>query len=92
MSCFDARTASEYTVITMQALKAQVKNGRLVLDEPTDLPEGAEVTLAITDDEEDLTDADRAELRAELQTSVAEMRAGKGIDADVVLAELRAMK
>lgn len=63
-----------------------------MLDEPTDLPEGAEVTLAITDDEEDLTDADRAELRAELQTSVAEMRAGKGIDADVVLAELRAMK
>ena len=79
-------------MITMQALKAQVKNGRLVLDEPTDLPEGAEVTLSITDDEDDLTDEERAELRAELQASVAEMRAGKGIDADVVLAELRAMK
>ena len=92
MSCFDARTASEYTVITMQALKAQVKNGRLVLDEPTDLPEGAEVTLSITDDEDDLTDEERAELRAELQASVAEMKAGKGIDADAVLAELRAMK
>jgi hypothetical protein len=76
----------------MQALKAQVKNGRLVLDEPTDLPEGAEVTLSITDDEDDLTDEERAELRAELQASVAEMKAGKGIDADVVLAELRAMK
>jgi hypothetical protein len=92
MSCFDARTASEYTVFTMQALKAHVKNGRLVLDEPTDLPEGAEVTLSIMDDEDDLTDEERAELRAELQASVAEMKAGKGIDADVVLAELRAMK
>ena len=92
MSCFDARTASEYTVTTMQALKAHVKNGRLVLDEPTDLPEGAEVTLAITDDEDDLSDEERAELRAELQASVAEMKAGKGIDAAVVLAELRAMK
>jgi len=79
-------------VITMQALKAHVKNGRLVLDEPTDLPEGAEVTLSITDDEDDLTDEERAELRAELQASVAEMKAGKGIDAAVVLAELRAMK
>jgi hypothetical protein len=26
-------------------LKAHVKNGRLVLDEPTDLPEGTEVDL-----------------------------------------------
>ena len=78
--------------VTMQALKAHVKNGRLVLDEATDLPEGAEVTLSITDDEDVLTDEERAELRAELQASVAEMKAGKGIDADVVLAELRAMK
>lgn len=76
----------------MQPLKAHVRNGRLVLDEPTELPEGAEVTLSITDDEDDLTDEERAELRAELQASVAEMKAGKGIDADVVLAELRAMK
>ena len=27
----------------MHARKIQVKNGRLVLDEPTDLPDGAEV-------------------------------------------------
>ena len=26
--------------MTMQSLKAHVKNGRLLLDEPTDLPEG----------------------------------------------------
>lgn len=35
----------------MQLAKAHVKNGRLVLDEPTDLPEGTEVTLSITDDD-----------------------------------------
>ena len=35
----------------MHALKAQVKNGRLVLDEPTDLPEGRVVELVIVDDE-----------------------------------------
>jgi hypothetical protein len=75
-------------------VKARVKNGRLVLDEPTDLPEGTEVTLSITDDDDadELTDEERAELRAELQASVADMKAGKGIDANVVLAELRTMK
>jgi hypothetical protein len=35
----------------MQALKVQVKNGRLVVDEPTDLPDGAEVEVVVIDDE-----------------------------------------
>jgi hypothetical protein len=35
----------------MQSMKARVRNGRLVLDEPTELPEGTEVTLSITDDD-----------------------------------------
>ena len=35
----------------MQALKVQVKNGRLRLDEPTDLPDGAEVEVVVLDDE-----------------------------------------
>ena len=36
--------------MTMQPLKAHVKNGRLVLDEPTDLPEGTEVEVLALDD------------------------------------------
>ncbi len=41
--------------VAMQALKAQVKNGRLVVDEPTDLPEGEVIYLvpAVADDMED---------------------------------------
>ena len=35
--------------MTMQPLKAHVKNGRLVLDEPTDLPEGEEIELVPLD-------------------------------------------
>src|SRR5687767_7414955 len=35
----------------MQPLEAQVKNGRLVLDEPTDLPEGEVIYLVPADDE-----------------------------------------
>jgi hypothetical protein len=35
----------------MQPLKAVVRNGRLVVDEPTELPEGTELVLAVVEDE-----------------------------------------
>ncbi len=38
----------------MRVLKAHVKGGRLLLDEPTDLPEGAEPRLALIEDVEPL--------------------------------------
>ena len=41
----DARTQPRYPRRGMQPLKAHVKNGRLTLDEPTDLPEGQVVYL-----------------------------------------------
>lgn len=83
--------------MTMQPLKAHVKNGRLLLDEPTDLPEGEVIELMRVDDVlaaggDDLDDEERAALHAELDASIAEAKAGKLIDAEVVLAELRAMK
>jgi len=84
--------------MTMQSLKAHVHNGRLVLDEPTDLPEGQIVELvradqvALVADEDDLDDEERAALRRELEASIAEARAGHVVDAATVLAELRAMK
>ena len=39
-----------YVCRAMQPLKARVHNGRLVLDEPTDLPEGEVVELVPLDD------------------------------------------
>jgi hypothetical protein len=81
----------------MQSVRAHVHNGRLVLDEPTDLPEGQVVELVPVDDVlahgVDYLDADdRAALHKELEASIAEAKEGKLIDAQVVLAELRAMK
>ena len=73
----------------MQAMKARVRNGRLVLDEPTDLPEGTEVRLTVADDEE-MDDGERARLHASLERSMAQAKAGKLIDAEVVLSRLRA--
>jgi len=40
-------------------LKAKVRGGRLVLDEPTDLPEGSEVDLVPVDAGDDLEDEER---------------------------------
>jgi hypothetical protein len=77
-------------VMQTELLKARVVNGRLVLDEPTDLPEGREVSLAIVDEGDDLDDEERAALDAELDASLAEAEAGLGVDAEVVMAKLRA--
>jgi roadblock/LC7 domain-containing protein len=79
----------------MQPLKAQVKNGRLVLDAPTDLPEGELVELVPLDEVlaaggDYLDDEERAALHDSLRDSVAQMKAGKLIDAAQALAELRA--
>src|SRR5689334_22440516 len=70
-------------------LKAHVRVGRLVLDEPTDLPEGSEVELVLSDDGDELDDDDRARLHAALQRSAEQFLAGRGIDADQALARLR---
>jgi predicted DNA-binding antitoxin AbrB/MazE fold protein len=74
----------------MSALKARVENGRLKLDEPTDLPEGTVVPLEIADDWDDLGDEERLALHESLRESIQQMQAGQTIDIDQALAELRA--
>jgi hypothetical protein len=71
-------------------LKARVRNGHLVLDEPTDLPEGAEVQLVAVDAEDFLDDDERAALHAALDEGIAQDEAGDTVDADEVIAHLRA--
>jgi len=72
----------------MQPLKAHVRNGRIVLDEPTDLPEGTEVRLIVTDEEDELDDEERARLHESLRRSIAQAQAGHLIDADDVIGKL----
>lgn len=68
-------------------VRARVKNGRLVVDEPTDLPEGTEVELASVDDE--LDDEERARLHAALDAADDELRADKEIGGETILTALR---
>ena len=73
----------------MNALKAHVKNGQIVLDEPTELAEGMPVSVYLCNSEGDsLSDQEREALHAALDRSIAQADAGQLIDADEVLAEL----
>lgn len=73
----------------MQPLKARVFNGRLVLDEPTDLPEGEVVYLQPVD-ADDMSDGERDALHDSIRESLEQMNNGQLIDADDALARLRA--
>jgi hypothetical protein len=75
----------------MQALKAHVQNGRLVLDEPTDRPEGEVVYLRPVDEDDDddgFTDEERAALHAALERGSEQARRGQVVDADEVIRKL----
>lgn len=83
------------TVGPMPSLKAQVQNGRLVLNEPTTLPDGEIVELVPLDEVlasggDYLDEEERQRLHQALREGIEEMKAGQTIDADEALAELRA--
>jgi len=72
------------------ALKAHVVNGKIVVDEPVDLPDGAELRVYLYDDAaEQLPPDERAALQKALENSIAQADAGDLIEADAVLDELR---
>lgn len=67
-------------------LKARVQNGRLVVDEPTELPEGTEVELLPLDPGDWLDPADREALHRALLASQEDVEAGRLVDIDEVAA------
>jgi hypothetical protein len=66
----------------MAAFKARVRNGHIVVEETTDLPEGTELYVVAVDEDE-------AALERELEASEAELRAGSTVSADDVHTSLR---
>jgi hypothetical protein len=70
-------------------LKAHVHAGRLLVDEPTDLPEGTEVDLLPLDPGDWLDESDRAALHAALRESETDIAAGRLVDADESLRQIR---
>lgn len=70
-------------------VKANVHNGRLLVDEPTDLPEGTQIELLALDPGDWLEPADRAALGRALLASEGDVAAGRLVDADEVLRDLQ---
>ena len=71
-------------------LKAKVRGGRLVLDEPIDLPEGSEVDLVLANAGDDLDDEDRVRLHQALARSEKQYQGGEAILAEEALKRLGA--
>ena len=75
--------------MTMNALKAHVENGRVVLDEPMDLPDGTVLSIVPVNDADDLDAEERAELHREIAASIADRKVGAPTySVEEVLAEL----
>lgn len=67
---------------------ARVRNGRLTLDEPTQLPEGTEVELTAADPEDALDAEDLARLNAAILAGEAEADRGEVVSPADVMAML----
>ncbi len=63
----------------MSSIRARVRNGRLIVDEPTSLPEGTELDLVVDDEGDHLDEAERAALNAAISRAWASVQAGKGV-------------
>jgi hypothetical protein len=79
----------------MLPFKAHVHNGRLVLDEPTNLPEGEVVELVPLDEVlasggDYLDDEERERLHASIERGLEDVKAGRTVDASQVIERLRA--
>lgn len=72
----------------MSPLRARVEKGRLVLDEPTTLPDGTVIELVADDQGDDLTEEERRALHVALTTSLASAEAGRRRPASEMIAEL----
>jgi hypothetical protein len=73
----------------MGPLQARVEKGRLVLDEPTTLPEGTVVDLVADDEGDDLTQEERRALHQALSASWKSAEDGRLRPVSAILDELR---
>ena len=73
----------------MNPVRARVRDGRLHLDEPTNLPEGTVVELVESDEGDDLSADDRAALHSALESSMQQAKAGHVRPASEIVDEIR---
>jgi hypothetical protein len=72
----------------MHVFKARVVDGRLKLDEPTDLPDGMVLELVPANPEAEMSPEELASIDA----GIADMKAGRVVDSTEVHRRLRALR
>jgi len=73
----------------MSGVRARVQNGRLIVDEPTTLPEGTVLDLVCDDEGDDLDEAERRERDAAILAAWEQAQSGSGKPARAVLDDLQ---
>jgi hypothetical protein len=73
----------------MAKFRARVENGRLILDEPTALPEGTLLDLVVDDEGDDLGVEDRRALHDALRRSSESVAAGRVLAGSKIIDKLR---
>lgn len=73
-------TAGQCYPDDVKAIRAHVHDGKIVPDEPIELPEGAAVEVLVPENDE-MTKQERADLEAEIEASAAEFATGDYEDA-----------
>lgn len=77
----------------MNALKAHVENGRIIVDEPTDLPDGTVLhVVPVRGDDPELDDAERERILRAIDEGQAAARRGEHVDAEEFAVELLAQR
>jgi hypothetical protein len=79
------------TMLPVQPMKAHVEGGRLILDEPTNLPDGAEVEL-IAADQAEFDPDERARLVEAIEEGAADFERGDHVDGFELIEKLRARR
>jgi hypothetical protein len=64
----------------MQAVRAHVARGRILVDEPTDLPDGTELCLVPVDDSAEFSDDERAALVQSIEAGAEDIMRGDYVD------------
>ncbi len=73
----------------MRVIKATVRNGRIIVDEPTSLPDGRELELCVVNDD-DMSEDERSRLHASIGRGLADGRAGREAELGAFLDQLDA--
>lgn len=73
----------------MTPLRARVRDGRLVVDEPTALSEGTVLDLVLDDEADEPGPDEEQALHEALERGLEDAQAGRGVPGDEVIRRLR---